>query len=436
MTLRPRAPAATAAGTLLTLLLALLTLAHTPAQAATWAAGAALPGLRGHVWSVAENPATPATVLAGTDEGVYRSEDGGLHWARTSLTTGRVWTVGFDLRAPNPAFAGTDGGGLLRSDDGGKTWTDRSGGLQSRTVRSLAFGLGAIVAGTPDGVAVSADGQSWRPSGLRGDDISAVAIAANSPSTIVIAGVDNARSGSGGTLFRSTGPTDQWDRLDLGVTSAVVSSITASALPPPPAPRVLVVCTDVGLYRSNDGGGVWQRTYPTGDQTGTLTTATFSPTDPALLYVGDDAGGSGGGRLLRSTDAGLTFAPADTGLPADHEAVSIAVAPASPPLLVVALAPPGAPGRIVAETDDTAPAPQPTGPPETGTTLPSVAPVPTVSATPRAGATPPPTTSQPGRLHRFVDWPLPLAVELVTIAAALWLFLRWRRGRLHIEGPP
>ena len=71
----------------------------------------------------------------------------------------------------------------------------------------------------------------------------------------------------------------------------------------------MIACTNAGVYRSNDGGTVWQKTYPASSDltSATLTTVTFSPIDPNLAYLGNDAGGSSGGALVRTTDAGLTF---------------------------------------------------------------------------------------------------------------------------------
>jgi hypothetical protein len=34
------------------------------------------------------------------------------------------------------------------------------------------------------------------------------------------------------------------------------------------------------------------------------------------------------------------------------------------------------------------------------------------------------------------NWPLPLAVEVLTVLAAVYVYMRWRQRRLHIEGPP
>lgn len=444
-------------GTLLAVLALLVALLATPRSsavplhaAAAWAPAGPLPALgTGRVWSVAVNPADPRTVLAGTDSGIYRSADGGVTWTQSGLPGMRVWTVGYDLRKPNPAYAGLDGGGVGRSDDGA-TWTATVAGLPSPIVRSLAFGLSGIVAGTAGGVVVSADGQAWRAAGLAGYDVSALTVVTNTPTLTVIAGTDNAPSGQTGYLFINAGLNADWKEVDLPGQDATkkpvtVSSIAAGPIAGDTQTRPLLAATNQGLFRnagSADQGSNWSQTYPAqGADAATsslrLTTAAFSPIDPKLAYVGSDAGGSAGGQLLRSTDGGLTFQAFDQGLPPDnHDAAAIAVAGVSPPLLLVALDQPGKGGVVYAQTDATAPAPAPTGTPEAAGLLPSPTSAPTFSAPPSAQATPTPAASGSGGLRRVVDWPLPLAAELLVIVVAVYVFLRWRQRRLDIEGPP
>jgi len=166
---------------------------------AAWAKSSALPGLgSGRIWSVATSPQTAGMVVAGTDRGVYVTLDAGVHWTATTLTATRVWTVGFDARDPSRLFAGTDGSGVYLSTDGGVSWTNVSVGLSDRTVRALAFGVDGIAAATNHGVALSSDGTAWHDGGLDQYSISSLAVAANSPSLVLVAlwGIARLRNGS------------------------------------------------------------------------------------------------------------------------------------------------------------------------------------------------------------------------------------------------
>ncbi|MDQ6747003.1 MAG: hypothetical protein M3010_02690, partial [Candidatus Dormibacteraeota bacterium] len=306
---------------------------------ASWGAASALPGLAdGRIWSLAASPSAAGSVVAGTDRGVYVTTDSGSHWAAAGLSDVRVWTVGFDARDPKRVFAGTDGGGVYASIDGGQTWASSSTGLQDRTVRTLASGLDGIAVGTNHGVALSPDGSTWHDGGLDQYSISSLAVAANSPSLVLVAGSDRGNL-SNGYLFRYSGGSS-WQTLQSGLpSSAVVSTVAAGPLSTSVPKRPLLVTTNKGTFRSGDSGSTW--TASTGvPENLTLTTAVFSPLDPQLVYAGADQGGSNGGDLLRSVDGGSTFGVADQGLPAQaREVESLAVAQTRPPTVVAALDP-------------------------------------------------------------------------------------------------
>src|SRR5437588_2500540 len=346
-----------------------------PHAAADWARVGDLPGLRGgRVWGLGMNPGTPASVLAATDNGIYRSGDSGATWQPTALVGRRAWTVGFDARASHPAFAGLDGGGVARSDDGGTTWKEVSAGLPDRHVRALAFGLSGLAAGTNDGVAVSDDGQTWRSAGLGGYAVSALSVSANTPQFTLIAGTD---AGPGqptdGFLFRNAGPGPNWELLAQGLPATsvgtgprtVVSAIASGPLPQSTQSRPLLVTTNKGTFHSGDGGSTWSPSAlpnpdPTRPVQTALTTAAFSPVDPNLVYAGNDAGGSSGGTLVRSTDSGANFTVADRGLnDQQHAVASLVVAPTTPPLILAGIDPSSGGGLVVGETDGTVPPPAP-----------------------------------------------------------------------------
>jgi photosystem II stability/assembly factor-like uncharacterized protein len=392
----------------------------------------------GRIWSVAVDQAQPQTILVGSDRGVYRSSDGGTTWQLT-LTGVRVWTVGFDQRSQQEAFAGTAGSGVFASSDAGATWSVSSTGLTNQDVRALAFGLDGIAAGTDSGVDVSPDGHAWHDVGLDGDSISSIAVAANSPQFTLIAGADNGNLSSG-YLFRSTGGS-AWEVLQSGLPAgAVASSLAAGPIDQAVPKRPLLVATSKGVFRSGDGGDTW--TAGNGISAPlTLTTVTFGPLDPSLVYAGADAGGSSGGDLVRSTDSGMNFGAADAGLPTGSKnVVAIAVAPTNPPTVVVALDPPSGPATVWSEVDSSAPAPPKLTPEAPG------APVPTVVSTPK-----PAPTAKPKRTHlaaappapsgivQFAEsafhWPAPLVFEVLLVVLAAYAFVRWRQ-RYYVEGPP
>jgi hypothetical protein len=76
------------------------------------------------VFGFAIHPKQPRTMLAGADDGIYRSEDGGEHFERldSPMNAVHVWKVAFDPTDPQTIFAGTRPAALFRSTDGGAHW--------------------------------------------------------------------------------------------------------------------------------------------------------------------------------------------------------------------------------------------------------------------------------------------------------------------------
>ncbi len=81
--------------------------------------------------ALAINPTAPQTLFAGTSEGVLKSTDGGRTWtaADTGLPDTGVTTMAIDPAAPQTLYAGTDSSGVFKSTDGGNSWSPANSGL-------------------------------------------------------------------------------------------------------------------------------------------------------------------------------------------------------------------------------------------------------------------------------------------------------------------
>ena len=93
-------------------------------------------------------------LYAGTDGGLYKSLDGGDHWAATDgpLTGQSVTSLVFDPWTDRLRYAGTSQGGVYRSEDEGATWQAFNEGLSNVAVTSLAIDRnGHLYAGTSGG---------------------------------------------------------------------------------------------------------------------------------------------------------------------------------------------------------------------------------------------------------------------------------------------
>jgi uncharacterized repeat protein (TIGR01451 family) len=151
---------------------------------ANWiASSTGLPGTVSSVPVIVIHPANPVIMYAGTNRGVYRSDNAGTSWsAPISLTTSTIndiavdrinsstlyaaaslgfykstnggvnWTmieaatnyyaanaIVIDPNSPLTMYVATSGAGVVKSTDGGAVWTTIANGLPNRTVYALAL---------------------------------------------------------------------------------------------------------------------------------------------------------------------------------------------------------------------------------------------------------------------------------------------------------
>jgi photosystem II stability/assembly factor-like uncharacterized protein len=94
------------------------------------------------VTEMAFDPDAAAFMLAGTEDGAFRSGDSGKTWARCERVDGKLIGLFVDPTS-SPArrrcFAATPGG-VFRSEDGGRSWQEASAGLPWRDLRHFAAG--------------------------------------------------------------------------------------------------------------------------------------------------------------------------------------------------------------------------------------------------------------------------------------------------------
>jgi photosystem II stability/assembly factor-like uncharacterized protein len=78
------------------------------------------------IQAIAVHPDDRDVVYAATDDGPYRSVNGGDSWERTDYPKGgaRVWSIIVHPANPKVLYAGTSPIGIFRSEDGGDTWRE------------------------------------------------------------------------------------------------------------------------------------------------------------------------------------------------------------------------------------------------------------------------------------------------------------------------
>ncbi|MGD2115349.1 MAG: hypothetical protein PVG07_09870, partial [Acidobacteriota bacterium] len=316
--------------------------------------------------------------------GVYRSTDGGKHWARAAdgLPEGlAVRDLAIDPRQPDRLWAATDRG-LFVSEDAGLSWAPPERRLPSAvTAVAPVVRTGpeppvfdperpALFAGTRDVAALQrSEAGDWTPvdgwtdrGGLRVVDL-ALAPPENPRSLFLSSGRADPDPGPGGIsvagLFRAEPGNDSWELLGDDLSPFPVGLVLARGATPGagtqgvPGPGAVYVSTSDGLWVSRDGGESWTALRERG-----VESLAWSDAAPLLLLAGTetpppDAGPEDGvpprGGILRSVDGGATWTVDGLGLPAEHLVTGLAVDPRNPDRVLAGLS--GDPARTGPQTE-------------------------------------------------------------------------------------
>ena len=86
------------------------------------------------VRTLLNHPQRPEIIYAGTEKGLYRSDDGGEKWrlVESPLSNHAVWALAIDPEMTEVMFAGTGTptpATVFRSTDAGATWEERPAGI-------------------------------------------------------------------------------------------------------------------------------------------------------------------------------------------------------------------------------------------------------------------------------------------------------------------
>ena len=236
--------------------------------------------------SVTRVIAREGVILAGTTDGVYRSDDAGQTWQEASegLGSRHVRWMAYHPDVSDLEFAGTEPAGIFVSHDGARSWRACPEVTELRDkhkwslpyspeagcVRGFAFlgerGYAAVEVG---GVLRSDDsGETW-----------------------------NLVEGSSGNPDME-GPPEPQVYPD-------VHSISVHAW----SRDVVFAPTGGGFYRSTDGGKEWALIYDC-----YCRAAWVNPDDPQNIILGPADGVDRDGRIEATNDGGMTWVPASGGL--------------------------------------------------------------------------------------------------------------------------
>lgn len=252
----------------------------------------------------------------------------------SSVTSGRVISLAVDPRSGLTVYAGSGGGGVWKSTDGGMNWAPLTDHVAS------APGKRSPLLGRPN-----------LPGGEKRKDFQAsltagsIAIDPVNPDILYVGtGEINACQDcyAGGGVLKSIDAGQTWalipgpfvDTLGRGARIPAMTVNGGNHQVVLAAAFFLGAVGAPGIYRSADGGQTWQIVLNAGQATAVV----FDPVNTSVAYAGIYGGG-----LYKSTDAGLTWKRLTVGdpradTPANVGRVDLALAPSSPTTLYTAIA--------------------------------------------------------------------------------------------------
>jgi photosystem II stability/assembly factor-like uncharacterized protein len=244
-----------------------LALASAPARAALPESGGGwqpLPLFGGDVRAIAIHPDDPERIFAGTSSGqLWLSQDGGRSWSPAGAALPFPgWVVSalrFDPNRPARLWTALFGiwgsGHVAYSDDLGKTWVARAGGLPDEQVYAIALTPGkegTLYAGTRSGVWGTVDGgATWTRLTTDLPEIQKVTSLLVDPTQ-----PDTVFAGTWRRVYRSDDGGRTWAGVFEGM---VLDSEVFSMTPIPERPGEIWATACGWVYRTLDRGGRWER---------------------------------------------------------------------------------------------------------------------------------------------------------------------------------
>ncbi|MCX6628686.1 MAG: hypothetical protein NTW28_13780 [Candidatus Solibacter sp.] len=263
-----------------------------------------------------------ASWYSATRRGVPRQWENTTYWMEFDPTVrGRIWAAmsgTHDLPRPKMwrrASPASYTGGVVRSDDGGRTWRVQNSGMpQTAATHILRDPAGALyVTGFGRGVFKSTDGgEHWslKNAGIAGEQPFAWRMVRDSKDTLYLTVARRSDDGTfgnagDGALYRSTDGAEHWSRVPL---PAGLNGPNGLAIDPQNPGRLYLAAwgrstpegaADGGIYLSTNRGASWLRVF---EQDQHIYDVTIDPADARVLYATGFESAA-----WRSADRGLTW---------------------------------------------------------------------------------------------------------------------------------
>jgi photosystem II stability/assembly factor-like uncharacterized protein len=269
------------------------------------------------VWALALHPSLPHVLLAGTNSGIYRLDQGQKEWTHILSPADDamlVTALAYAPDNPNVILAGTQPAGLYRSEDAGESWGKLEVPVKPYALTGYYLGDKPF----PEGHPAAYGRKHWtRVTQIVFDP---------SDSSMVCAGVEIDGA------WRSTDGGKQWERTSEGFKTEDIHGFAVVHN----GSRILYATTNAGLHLSRDDGASWTM-HPIDSPWQYTRSIVERPDGTGVMFMTNGDGPPGtAGRLFRSRNYGLDWE--NVGLPGEVEssAYFLATNPADPNLIYCA----------------------------------------------------------------------------------------------------
>ncbi len=230
-------------------------------------------------WSLAIDPQEPRVMFAGTGTPslptLFRSTDSGETWGRRpvqmaekcpNVSVPRVTAIVVDPVDRRNVWAGVEVDGVRRSTDGGETWTTINGAIPNPDIHNMAVAPGSpsrIFVVASDEVYITGDnGETWSsvgvPEKFPWGYPRGIKVRPDKPEEVYLT-IGDTFLGTIGAVMRSRDAGASWEELSLPVRPN--SAMWVVEVAPSQGPTVFAGSVFGYLYRSEDGGDTWEKLW-------------------------------------------------------------------------------------------------------------------------------------------------------------------------------
>lgn len=256
-----------------------------------------------------QDPANSEVLYAGTNKGLWISENAGGSWMRPNeaiMQTGAIFALAVNPVEPCVVYAAVDST-IQKTEDCGRTWKSKYtknevvGGKQPDAFRSLVLDTeqpNVLYAGTRSGALMKSvdGGVTWSAKRrFTSDTVQGIYLHPKNHNIVFMAGSRSGmfRSDDAGDTWTEITPTFKTKKNDAKIFSTAAFSGDGSTL---------IVASKRGLSRTTDNGTTWEEmALINPPSTELIYSLAINPTDASDIYYGTVNG------LYRTVDGGVQW---------------------------------------------------------------------------------------------------------------------------------